>query len=134
MAAMPNEALGRTWKSIAPVNLNSLGSNGAPWHHVLLVTHRQWRRMSEPQGNKRLQYMALGLLSLSAIGFTAILSVFPDTPFQRYFGGINPLLVVALMTVAGVVSLGVLHTRGWFSIVSPGTVRNSVCEALNKRG
>ncbi|HSD83178.1 MAG TPA: hypothetical protein VLG46_04945 [Anaerolineae bacterium] len=82
--------------------------------------------MSETQGNKRLQYLALGLLSLSAIGFTAIVSVFPDTPFQRYFGGINPLLVVALMTVAGVVSLGALHTLGWFSIVSPGKSRQGL--------
>ena len=82
--------------------------------------------MSETLDNKRLQYMALGLVSLGVIGFTAILSMFPGMPFQKYFGGINPLLAVALVTVAGAVSLSVLHSRGWFTIVSTGKSRQGL--------
>jgi len=78
----------------------------------------------EPRG-----YLALGLVSLGAIGFTAIVSPFPGRPFQHYFGSINPLLAVVLVAVVGVVSLGVLQSRGWFAIVSPGRSRRGLAVA-----
>jgi hypothetical protein len=78
----------------------------------------------EPRG-----YLALGLVSFGAIGCTAIASLFPGRPFQRYLGGINPLLAVVLVAVAGVVSLGLLQSRGWFAIVSPGPSRRGLAVA-----
>lgn len=68
-------------------------------------------------------------MSLGAIGFTAIVSLFPGRPFQRYFGSIDPLLAVILVAVAGVVSLSLLQSRGWFAIVSPGRSRRGVAVA-----
>lgn len=68
-------------------------------------------------------------MSLGAIGFTAIVSLFPGRPFQRYFGSINPLLAVVVVAVAGVVSLGLLQSRGWFAIVSPGRSRRGLAVA-----
>jgi ABC-type uncharacterized transport system YnjBCD permease subunit len=82
--------------------------------------------MSEAPSNERLRYVALGLVSLGAIGCTAILSLFPGRPFERYFGSINPLLAVASVTVAGVVSLGFLDSRGWFAMVSTGRTRRGL--------
>jgi len=78
----------------------------------------------EPRGA-----LALALVSLGAIGCTAIVSLFPGRPFQRYFGGIDPLLAVVLVAVAGVVSLALLQSRGWFAIVSPGRSRRGLAVA-----
>lgn len=82
--------------------------------------------MNTTPSNDRPQYLALGLVSLAVIGFTAILSLFPGRPFQPYFGNTHPLVVVALVTVAGVVSLVFLHSRGWFAIVSTGMSRRGL--------
>jgi hypothetical protein len=87
--------------------------------------------MNETPSDQRLRHRALGLVSFGVIGFTALLSLFPGRPFQRYFGSINPLLAVALVTVAGVVSLGFLQSRGWFAIVSPGRSRQGLAVAAS---
>ena len=62
----------------------------------------------------RRRYLAVAILSLGAIGFTAILSFSPDPLFQPFFRNIPPLLAVSIIGVLGVVSLGFLSSRGWF--------------------
>jgi hypothetical protein len=66
---------------------------------------------------------ALAVLSPGAAGLTAIVTRFPatrgDVPgrdVEAFFGGINPLLVIAMVGVVGVVSLSLLLSRGWFEI------------------
>jgi hypothetical protein len=73
-------------------------------------------RITETPPNERLQYRVLAVLSLVAAGATGILSLYQDTFFQPYFGSIEPLLAILLVAVLGVVSLGFLHSRGWFKI------------------
>jgi hypothetical protein len=73
-------------------------------------------RMTETLSDEGVQYGALAVLSLGAAGATGILSLSQDTYFQPYFGSINPLLAVGLVTVLGGVALGFLHARGWFEI------------------
>ena len=73
-------------------------------------------RITQTPSNERLQWMALAVLSLGTVVATGLLSLSPSTPFQRYFGRINPLLAVSLVSALGVVSLRFLHSRGWFEI------------------
>lgn len=70
---------------------------------------------STPLGDRR-RYLAVTSLSLGAIGFTGILSIFPDPLFHPFFRSIPPLLAVSIIGVVGVVSLGFLSARGWFEM------------------
>ena len=75
--------------------------------------------------HRRRQYVAFGVLSLVAGGFTGILSPSPGgtTLFEAYFGSIPPLLAVAVTALAGLVSLAFLQTRGWFEIYTLTSAR-----------
>lgn len=92
------------------------------------------------------QYIAFGVLSFAVFGLTALLSlsrvsfaqlykgsirVNPADFFQPFFGGINPLLAIALIAVVGIASLGFLQGRGWFEIFTMrGTLRGMAVSAL----
>lgn len=71
---------------------------------------------TETSSNTRQQYLALAILSLGAAVCTGIVSLSHATFFQPYFGSIPPLLAITLITTVGFVSLGFLHSRGWFEI------------------
>lgn len=62
------------------------------------------------------RYLAVVILSLGAIGFTAILSFSSHPVFQPFFRNIPPLLAVSIIGVLGVVSLGFLSSRRWFEM------------------
>ncbi len=73
---------------------------------------------SDTPTRQQRQYVAFGVLSLAAAGFTGILSLSPGgtTLFETYFGRIPPLLTIAVTTLAGFGSLAFLQTRGSRSI------------------
>ncbi len=73
-------------------------------------------KMAETATNDRLQYAVAAVLAFGAAGATGILSLSEGSYFQPYFGNVHPLLVIALVTVLGVVSLSFLNSRGWFQI------------------
>jgi len=75
--------------------------------------------------HERRQYVAFGVLSLVAVGFTGILSLSQGGArlFEAYLGSIPPLLAVALTALVGFVSLAFLHSRGWFEIYTSRSVR-----------
>jgi CHASE2 domain-containing sensor protein len=88
-------------------------------------------RLTDARPDNRPQYQALSLLALGAIAATAILSLSGGTPFQPYLGNLNPLLAVLLVTALGFVSLGFLHSHGWFDIYAgrkslKGTTRGTM--------
>jgi hypothetical protein len=63
------------------------------------------------------QYRAFVYLALVAAGAAGILDLTNGREFFRpYFGGIDPLLAVAVATAVGGVCLPVLGSRGWFEI------------------
>lgn len=63
------------------------------------------------------QYVAFGVLSLVAAGFTGLLALSQSaTFFEAYFGDIPPLLAIAVIALVGFASLAVLQSRGWFEI------------------
>ena len=62
------------------------------------------------------QYVAFGVLSLVAAGFTLSLSQGGAGVFEPYFGSIPPLWAITLTALVGLVSLAFLQSRGWFEI------------------
>ncbi len=68
--------------------------------------------------SNRVQYAMLALLTLVAIAATGSLSVSHADLFRPYLGSIPPLPAVMLVAMMGFASLGFLHSRGWFCILS----------------
>jgi hypothetical protein len=68
--------------------------------------------------------VALAILSLGTIGSIGLLS--RGSYFQPYFGRINPLLAVTLITALGVVSLRSFDAQGWFEIYTRTNPRGLV--------
>ena len=83
------------------------------------------RATMDTPAHERRQYLAFGILSLVAVGFTAILSLSQDGArfFEVYFGSIPPPLAVALAALGGFGSLGFLLSRGGFEIYTSRSVR-----------
>ena len=76
---------------------------------------------------QRRQYVAFGVLSLVAAGFTGILSLSQGGAgfFEPYFGSIPPLLAITLTALVGLVSLAFLQSRGWFEICGSRSARGA---------
>ncbi len=83
--------------------------------------------------NQRQWYAVFGVLSLAVAGLTGILLLsrdsitnryqgsMPGNPagfFRQFIGSIHPLLAIGLVAVAGLGSLGLLRSRGWFAMYS----------------
>lgn len=71
--------------------------------------------ISELIHNERTQYLIFLGLSLVIVGFTTALYLTDNRFFHRYFGNLNPLLVMLLTVLLGLSFLSFLLTRG-FSI------------------
>jgi hypothetical protein len=63
--------------------------------------------------DKRRQYLLYAALSAAAFGLTAAVVPSSSAYFRRFFGNINPLVVVAAAGAIGGLSLAQLETRGW---------------------
>ncbi len=74
-------------------------------------------RMIGESWKKPRQFVAFVVLSIVAVGLTAILITSTSAYFQRFFGRINPMLAVAMATVVGGVSLTLLQSLGKFEIL-----------------
>lgn len=66
--------------------------------------------------NERLQYQVYIGLSIGVVGLTGIGYFFNNLLFQRFLGGINPLIVILFIIFLGVILLSFLLSRGWFAI------------------
>lgn len=64
------------------------------------------------------QHIALAVVSVVAVGLTALLSRSHAARFEAFFGPVDPVVAVAVVGAAGVLSLSVLQARGWFAIVA----------------
>lgn len=79
--------------------------------------------------NEQLQYLVFVGLSLGVAVLVTILYSRNNLIFQSYFGGLNPLVVVALTAVLGVVLLSFLQSRGWFEIYGKENLRGLLVSA-----
>lgn len=62
------------------------------------------------------QYLVFFGLTFAAMAFTSILYFTGSPGFQRYFGGLEPLLAVFIVILNGFATISVLLNRGWFII------------------
>jgi hypothetical protein len=71
---------------------------------------------------ERSQYLVYIGLSFGVVVLTGIL-YFSDNPFQRFIGGINPLIASFFIILLGFISLSFLLSRGWFAIYKKENLR-----------
>lgn len=82
--------------------------------------------MNDATGNKRQQYLAFSSLSLGALVLTGILTTSSGNYFRRFFGSVNPLLVVTVTIIVGGACLSLLQSRGQFAILKGSTSRRGI--------
>ena len=78
-----------------------------------------WRLISE----QTLQYSVFIGLSLIAFILTGIIFAQKSASFQRFFGRVNPLLVVFAVFVLGLILLSLLLSKSQFAIYRPGNIK-----------
>ena len=71
----------------------------------------------------RRQYQVYLVLSLVVLGFVSILHGIDRTVFQRFLGGINPLLAFLVAIVLGLFFLSYFLFEGWFAVYERGNGR-----------
>ena len=65
---------------------------------------------------ERSQYQVFIGLSFGIVVLTGILYFTDNLLFQRFIGGINPLIAAFFIVLLGVISLSFLLSKGWFTI------------------
>lgn len=63
-----------------------------------------------------LQYQVFLGLSIVVMGLTGIIYFTNNQPFERFIGGLNPLLAGMLIIILGGILLTFLLSQGWFAI------------------
>jgi hypothetical protein len=83
---------------------------------------------------ERLQYQVFTGLSIGAMGLTGIIYFTDNQPFERFIGGLNPILTGLLIIILGGILLTYLLSQGWFAIYRKeklkGLLRRSGLAAL----
>lgn len=77
----------------------------------------------------RLQYRPYLWLSAAAVLAAAFLTRFPDIPFEKYFGALNPVLATAIAAMAGTAGLTFLVFRRGFAVYRSATWRQGLVRA-----
>jgi hypothetical protein len=73
--------------------------------------------------SRRRQYLTFAVLSLAALGLTAILLPSSDAYFRRFYGSADPIFVVLAATVVGAAALSLLQYRGFEILKGRATLR-----------
>ena len=83
---------------------------------------------------ERSQYPVFIGLSIGIVVLTGILYFTDNLLFQRFIGGINPLIAAFFIVLLGVISLSFLLSKGWFTIYKKenlkGLFRRSILAVL----
>lgn len=78
-------------------------------------------KIKELISKERSQYLVFIGLSIGVIVLTGIIYFSDTLLFQRFIGGINPLIASFFIILLGVISLSFLLSRGWFAIYKKET-------------
>ncbi|VVB87971.1 Uncharacterised protein [uncultured archaeon] len=73
-------------------------------------------KIKELISKERSQYLVFIGLSIGVVGLTGILYFSNNLLFQRFIGGINPLVAASFIIFLGVILLSFLLSQGWFAI------------------
>lgn len=74
------------------------------------------KRIRRLFSTEKLQYRAFLSLSIAVMVLTGIIYFTNNQPFERFIGGLNPILVGLLIIILGGILFALLLSRGWFSI------------------
>lgn len=66
--------------------------------------------------NESMQYKTLLIVVLSILGITGILNYWKPTIFLRFFGDLNPVIIISFSAILSFFLLTVLRLKSWFSI------------------
>lgn len=80
-------------------------------------------RIKELISKERSQYIIFISLSLGIFLFSLILYLYNPLSFQPYFGNLNPLIVILLMFVLGIIVFTFLISNEMFKIHKNGNIR-----------
>ncbi len=69
---------------------------------------------------ERLQFTIYLGIAVAVTVFVAILSFRRPEYFYKFFGSLNPILAVIIVSLLGLILFLFLLSRGWFAIYSPG--------------
>jgi hypothetical protein len=81
------------------------------------------RKVLSHISRERLQYLVFIGLSLGAAGLTGAMQSINRQVFRPYFGSLNPLASVLLISLLGVVLFSFLTSQGWFAIYKKHNLR-----------
>jgi hypothetical protein len=91
-------------------------------------------KIKETIYDEKLQYLVYIGLSVGAVGLTGIVGFLNPLAFERFIGGINPLITSFLVVFLGFILLSFLLSQGGFAIYKKenlkGLVRASALAAL----
>ena len=73
-------------------------------------------KIKELISTEKSQYLVFLGLSFAALGLSGIIYFANNQPFQRFIGGINPLLAGIFMILLSAILFTVLLSHGWFAI------------------
>ncbi|VVB97487.1 Uncharacterised protein [uncultured archaeon] len=80
-------------------------------------------KIKELISNERLQYLVYIGLSIVVVGLTGIAYFSNNLIFQRFIGGINPLIASLFIIILGFIILSFLLSKGWFAIYKKGNLK-----------
>ena len=72
---------------------------------------------------ERVQVIVYGIISVVLLTFTGILYVFNPLSFVRFFGSINPLLLVPVILGLGLLFLIFFVSKSWFNIYNKNNLK-----------
>jgi hypothetical protein len=78
-------------------------------------------KIKELVSREKLQYLIFAILSIAVTMLTWIIS--NSSLFERYFGKIDPLIIIISISILGVVLLSLLLAKGQFLIYKKGNIR-----------
>src|SRR5690554_3817926 len=78
--------------------------------------------------SEKLQYLIFVIISIAVTMMTGIIS--DSLLFERYFGKINPLIIIIFTSILGVILLSLLLAKGQFLIYKKGNINGILLAGL----
>lgn len=76
--------------------------------------------------NEYVQYRVFAVFSIGVICLTGILNYSKSLSFQRFIGGINPVLAMLFIAISGFLLLSFLLSKDWFSIYKKSNLKDLI--------
>jgi hypothetical protein len=85
---------------------------------------------NRPVEGRRRENITLAWLTATVFLAAAVVSKSHPADFRSYFGAIQPLLALTVVTVPGVIALLYLRARGWFDVLRGADTARGIARAV----